>query len=63
MTYREEMRRLRRLVLRRRIEEADGNIAEAARRATLNRTHFYKLMQRCGMKTPAPHRGNWAELQ
>jgi transcriptional regulator of acetoin/glycerol metabolism len=65
MTLAEEMRRLRQAVLERRLEEAGGNISKAARAAGINRTHFYAVMRRTGIKRPAPVHGNeqWRGLQ
>jgi transcriptional regulator of acetoin/glycerol metabolism len=67
MTYAEEMRRLQRLVLERRLQESNGCVSAAARLAGVHRNAFYKMLAKVGIppRTRTGHRGSreWAALQ
>jgi len=43
--------------------ERCGSVRVAAKVADMNRTAFYKVMQKLGIQSPnPPHRGNWGDL-
>jgi hypothetical protein len=53
MNLKDEMAQLLRLVLVRRLEEADGNVTDAARIAGIGRQHFYGLARQAGLNVTA----------
>ena len=61
-TYREHMRKQARGYLRGLLKATHHNVTYAARKAHLNRTHFYKLMRRLDIHRHRKHFGNWEQF-